>query len=226
MIPILIVENDLFLAQALANALPKQRFAVTCVATLYDAKRYIKKKEFDVVVVDRILNDGDGLNLLHTITFHRPTTKVIILTTRGLQEEKVAGLTQGVDDYLSKPLSLVEFRLRIEKWTTLNKTQPVDYRQVQDVKLFPHSGELIVGEKTRTIRRKEMQILDCLFRHKNRTVSREMLIDFVWQGEQDIPTYTTIDVYLRRIRLLLGDRGSLIKTVRGYGYMAEEAAGS
>jgi len=90
------------------------------------------------------------------------------------------------------------------------------------IAITPETGELSINGKIVLIRKKEAQLLTCLIRHKNQVISRNKIIDIVWSGNYELPTQSTLDVYIRRIRVKLGKYKSYIKTVRGFGYMAIE----
>ena len=134
--------------------------------------------------------------------------------------DKVKTLQQGADDYLAKPFSSQELLIRIQRLLEKEKVLPQDYYSVGEVKLYPETGQLLLRDKKITLRKRESQVLACLLKKPKQVVTRAMLIDQIWRGQDDIPCYSTLDVYVRRIRMVLGQKFNVIKTVRGFGYMA------
>lgn len=220
---ILIVENDKSLQKMIAEYFRAKNYHCETSETVEDACDKLEAKDYDLIILDRILDDGDGIEVVEYINDFNYKTRVIILSEKSKVDEKIAGLENGADDYLAKPFSISELYLRVKNLLDKQKVKQTKSITIGNVKIFPKSGEVIINEKRLTMRKKEMQILACLFKHKNQVVSRKMIIDDVWSGGADIPTHTTLDVYIRRIRIFLQSEKRLIKTIRGFGYMASLA---
>lgn len=215
---ILLVENDLSLATALKQLLVNAEYAVKTASSLEQAYELLNKTGFELVIIDRLLDDGDGIELagfLQEVSFG---TKVLFLTQKNEVAERLEGLEQGADDYLGKPFETREFLLRVKLLLKRQKLKDQDYLQAGEVWLQPSSGRLRLADQERTIRKREAEILACLLRLQGTVVSKAALIEYVWQSQEDIPTYTTLEVYIRRLRVLLGKHHELIKTIRGFGY--------
>lgn len=218
---VLIVEDDLDLVTIIKNTLSSQ-YQVFCSHTIEEAIALINQNHFDLVLTDRILPDGDALEVisyLHEVSFQ---TKVIALSKLFDSREKVKGLESGADDYLAKPFSLSELKLKIEKSRYYEKKKEASCFNLTNLTFYPESGEVRLDSETVKLRKKESQILACLFRYKNRVVSREVLVDEVWSLEDIVPTQTTLDVYIRRLRILLKEFGTQIVTKRGFGYQLND----
>ncbi len=219
---ILIVENDKKLAKTLTFHLQsKQFFCVTC-DTVKAAITELENFSYDLVLLDRILNDGDGIEVAQFLSEFSYQTKILVLSELSQTNERIAGLEKGADEYLPKPFSLTELTLKINKLLNTQKIKTREELALGKLLVHPESGELIINGKTHQIRKKEIQLLTCLIRHKNQVVSRDRIIDIVWSGNYDVPTQSTLDVYVRRLRITLGKYKDYIKTVRGFGYMALE----
>jgi DNA-binding response OmpR family regulator len=219
---ILIAENDNALSSLLKNHLESKNyrcFTVARVDLLFDD---LEQNQYDLVILDRMLDDGDSIDALEYLADEAFQTKVLILSQKSATEERIKGLEKGADDYLSKPFSLPELTLKTKKLLSTQKILEKDMLQLGKVVIYPDSGELIIDGVQKTMRKKEMKILACLLRYKNQVVSRDKIIDLVWSGSYNIPTHSTLDVYIRRIRITLGKYKKIIKTVRGFGYMAQE----
>ncbi len=219
---ILIVENDKTLAKTLSQHLQdKQFFCHTC-DSVKSAIQELEQFSYDLILLDRILSDGDGIEVAQFLSDFSFQTKVLVISELSQVKERVKGLENGADDYISKPFSLTELTLKINKLLNTQKIKVREELGLGKLVILPESGELVINGKTQHIRKKEIQLLACLIRHKNQVVSREKIIDIVWSGSYELPTQSTLDVYIRRLRITLGKYRNYIKTVRGFGYMALE----
>lgn len=216
---ILLVEDDTEFARSLVDTLRRKGLEVTRAATYYAGERLLSTRDYKLVIIDRILSDGDGLHLAELIHTTHYQTKVLMITTKSMVADRIEGLKAGADDYLGKPFSQQELLLKIDKLLAKEKMLTHQSITIGMITLFPQSGKLFVDGKQRVLRRREADMLACLMRYKNRVVTRQMLLDIVWSGEVDIPTYGTIDVYVRRLRMILGKKRKIIKTIRGFGYL-------
>ena len=219
---ILLLENDQTLAQLIVKHLQAKNYFVQHVARISSAIKELENFSYDLVILDRVVDDGDGIEVAEFITDFSYQTKVIILSELNKTHERVAGLEKGADDYLCKPFSLTELSIKIQKLLQTQKIKSAEELTLANLKILAESGEVIMGTTPYQRRKKEIQLLSCLVRHKNQVVSREKIIDIVWSGSYEVPTQSTLDVYVRRLRVKLGKYKDLIKTVRGFGYMALE----
>lgn len=219
---ILIVENDTTLAETVATHLKNKNYFCTLVTTVSDAISELENFSYDLILLDRILSDGDGIEVAEFVSDFSFQTKILMLSELGQVIERIKGLENGADDYLPKPFSLTELTLKVEKLLLSHKLKPQELLQLGKISVSPESGEVTIHGTKKILRKKEVQLLTCLIRHKNQVVSRKKIIDTVWSGGYDLPTESTLDVYIRRIRVQLGKYKSQIKTVRGFGYMALE----
>lgn len=223
MAEVLVVENDHQLASLLQHALTAERHRVLTVSRLAEAYAVLSHRQFDLALVDLVLDDGNGLELVEYLHLQFFPTRTMIISQLGAVAEKITGFKQGADDYLVKPFALEECHCRVQRLLASKKMPHLDKMEAAQLTLYPETGEIILCDGSSHLRRRETQILACLLQHKNQVVTREMLIDQIWTGESEIPTYSTIDVYLRRLRMALGRQGEMIKTVRGFGYLLKDA---
>jgi DNA-binding response OmpR family regulator len=156
--------------------------------------------------------------LLNYLDLTKSDIPVLILSNKVLTQDKIICLRSGADDYLTKPFSIEELELRVHN--LLRKTKHLQRTDlvVGDVQITTKTGQVTYGDRQILLRRRECQILSFLAKHKNQVMSREQIINHIWCADE-IPTYKTVDVYIRRIRTLLGTREKVISTVRGYGYI-------
>lgn len=219
---ILIVENDLSLAKTLVEHLSAKKHLCTTVATTAKAFEEIEQYTFDLVIVDRVLDDGDGIEVVDFLHLVQPNVKVLILSSKGAVADRVKGLESGADDYLPKPFSLVELTIKVEKMLNIEKMAQPEELRMGALSIKPQSGEVLLNTVKKVMRKKECAILTYLVRHKNQVLSRERIIETVWGYSENAPTSATLDVYIRRIRMFLGEHKDFIQTVRGFGYVAQE----
>lgn len=217
---ILLVENNKTLSEMIVLYLKNKNYEPSVCRSVESACLLLEEKDFDLIILDRVLDDGDGTEVLEFIHDFNFNTRVIILSQKYKAEDKINGFEKGADDYLAKPFSMSELLLRVKSLLSKQKVKISNSLSAGSITIFPKTGEIIINKVTSTMRKKEIQILACLFKHKNHVVSRNMIINEVWTGGMEIPTHTTLDVYIRRIRIFLGTQKDLIKTVRGFGYMA------
>lgn len=220
---ILIVENDRPLAQTIKAHLQSRNYQCTVTSNLDDSYTELEQFKYDLVILDRVLDDGDGIELLPFLTDCAFQTKSIVLSQKSQVLERIRGLEQGADDYVPKPFSLTELTLKVEKLLHTQKLTQTPSITAGGLTIFPESGQIVMPNASKILRKKEMQILACLLQQKDQVVSRDKIIDTVWSFGSQIPTQTTLDVYIRRIRIQLGDMGKRIKTVRGFGYLFDSA---
>jgi DNA-binding response OmpR family regulator len=159
--------------------------------------------------------------LIEYMASSRSSIPLLVLSQRSTISDRILGLEKGADDYLAKPFSASELLLRMKK--LLSKTKQLDSyaMRVGEVTLYPQRGTVEVRERKVHLRKKEFLIFAFLVRHKNTVMNRETIIQHVW-GDRKTPSDTTVDVYIRRIRLLLGKNEKVIRTVRGYGYIVKD----
>jgi DNA-binding response OmpR family regulator len=181
----------------------------------------IHSADYDLVVLDLMLPDMDGLEVLERIRSRRVGPPVLILSARGGLDDRVKGLEQGADDYLTKPFAFVELLARVR--ALLRRGQPAPERlQVGDLVLDCIRRKVSRGAETIELAPKEFGILEYMMRNRGRPLSRTMIVEHVWDMDYDGLT-NIVDVYIRHLRSKIDDRFAqkLIQTVRGIGYMIE-----
>lgn len=214
---ILVVEDDDRVARGLLTALRHAGYEVHRVATAADA---LKAAPADVVLLDLGLPDGDGLDVLRELR-HRPGTAVITVTARGEERERVLGLRAGADDYVVKPFGTSELLARIEavlRRTRSHRAEPDAEQPVQvgGLVLYAATRSVTVDGQPLSLTRKEFDLLALLVTRAGEVVSRDVIVDQVWQAHWEAPT-RTLDTHMAALRSKLGGHVR-IETVRGVGY--------
>jgi two-component system copper resistance phosphate regulon response regulator CusR len=218
---ILVVEDEKRIADFLCRGLQGAGYAVDAAPNGAAALDHIHSADYDLVILDLMLPDMDGLNVLERIRGHKLGPPVLILSARGTLEDRVKGLEQGADDYLIKPFAFVELLARVR--ALLRRGQPAPERlQVADLTLDCVRRKVTRGPETIDLAPKEFGILEYMMRNPGRPLSRTMIVEHVWDMDYDGLT-NIVDVYIRHLRSKIDDRfpQKLIQTVRGIGYMIE-----
>jgi two-component system OmpR family response regulator len=221
---LLIVEDDKEAAGYLKRALSEAGHAVDYAAAGRDGLMLAAGEAYDVIILDRMLPEIDGLAILRTIRASGVKTPVLLLTALGGIDDRVEGLEAGGDDYLVKPFAFAELLARVNALARRPPTQEMRTELVvADLKL-----DLLKRAVTRAGRRielqpREFQLLEYLLRHAGRVVTRTMLLESVWDFHFD-PKTNIVETHMSRLRGKV-DRGhshELIHTVRGAGYVLRE----
>jgi two-component system, OmpR family, phosphate regulon response regulator PhoB len=215
---ILIVEDDQGIQDMLEYALKSEGYKLYQAYTVKQAWELIETKSPDIVLLDWMLPDNSGIDLLHRIRKYHSSLPVIMVTARGEEEDRVLGLDVGADDYITKPFAVRELKSRIQ--AVLRRTMPDEQPiQIAGIFLDPVSQRVRVGEDALDLPPTEFRLLHYFMRHPDRVFSRTQLLDQVW-GAQVYVEERTVDVHIRRLRKNLGmhQLEGLVQTVHGRGY--------
>lgn len=219
---ILVVEDERRIADFLARGLQGAGYAVDVAPDGSTAIGFVHATDYDLVILDLMLPDMDGLKVLERVRNKKAGPPVLILSARGGVDDRVKGLEQGADDYLTKPFAFVELLARVR--ALLRRGQPAAERlQVADLQVDCTRRKVTRNNETIDLAPKEFGILEYMMRNKGRPLSRTMIVEHVWDMDYDGLT-NIVDVYIRHLRSKIDDRypQKLIQTVRGIGYMIEE----
>jgi two-component system copper resistance phosphate regulon response regulator CusR len=199
--------------------LEESGYTVDAAPTGQDGLDMMTSASYELVILDLMLPDLDGLVVLEKIRLRKPSQPVLILSARGNLEDRVKGLDLGADDYLVKPFAFVELLARVRALLRRGQSLP-ERLQVEDLVLDCLRRKVNRAGVNIELAPKEFSILEYLLRNKGRALSRTMIVEHVW--EMDYTGLTNIvDVYIRHLRGKVDDDWpqKLIKTVRGIGYM-------
>ena len=223
-ISILVVEDEPAIAELVAFSVKSAGWTPVTVYSGTEAWTALQRFRPDVVLLDWMLPDLSGMQLLNRIREHREmkTLPVIMLTAKTLEEDKVAGLDQGADDYITKPFSPKELVARVN--ALLRRKAPERAKSLLRagaVTLDPESCQVKIGDGEIEMGHSEFRLLKFLIANPDRVFSRGQLLDKVWSDQLDIEE-RTVDVHILRLRKALKGQENLIRTVRGMGYMLSE----
>lgn len=221
---ILILEDDLVLAQTIAQLLDNCGLKTKICRRIASAYEYLKSHQPDIAIIDRVLPDGDGLEIAEYLKETSFKTKVLILSQKAGTISRVEGLSKGADDYLAKPFSSQELKLRIESLDNKTKHHQRQSLVVNSIKIYPNESLIEIDQQPKRLRKKEIQVLQCLITHKDQVVTRGQLESWLWGCKEDVPTRTALDVYIKRVRHHLGKHQEQLTTIRGFGYQFKTKA--
>ncbi len=151
------------------------------------------------------------------------STRTLIIADSLEATQVIELLSAGADTFVLSTVTSHEITIVIKRLLYMSKLPLYRKYSVQDLTFSPDTGQLTVANTKKQLRKKESQLLHCLFQHKNQLVKRETLVSFAWQESEEHPTRTTLDVYIRKIRMRLGKHSECIRTIRGFGYMLKES---
>ena len=218
---ILIIEDDLALAEGLTRALSTDQVQAQSCATVREAEKLFSGQSFDLVILDINLPDGNGFDFLKIIkkNYERP---VVMLTANDLESDIVAGLEQGADDYITKPFSLAILRARVGAQLRKRKTADIhEPIRIGDYLFDFYRMEFISAGKSVSLSRTEQKLLRMLVENAGLTMSRDRLMEAVWTNDSEFVDENALSVAVKRLRDKL-NAGEQIKTVYGIGYVWEK----
>lgn len=220
---ILIVEDDKKVAGFLRRGLKEEQYAVDVCYDGEEALFQSQVNQYDLIILDVMLPKKNGFAVCKQIREEGNLTPILMLTARDQLEDKVKGLQEGADDYLTKPFAFEELLARIK--ALLRRTQ--DYKtktlNVGDLELDPVSRKVTRQGKPVSLTGKEYALLEYLMRNKGRTITQSMIIDHVWDMNFD-GLSNVVNVYINHLREKI-DKGfpkKYIHTIRGVGYQIDE----
>jgi len=210
---ILLIEDNISILESLEYSLTKNGLKVEKSTTIKEAKEKINTKEIDLIILDVTLPDGSGFDLYKNII--KPLSiDTIFLTAIDDEEKIVDSLNLGAEDYITKPFSMSILLARINK--ILMRKEKNNIIEIKNIKFDIDKMEVYKNTKKIDLTSLELKILHLLFINANRVVTRELILDNIWDWTgNDVDTHT-ITVYLKRIREKL--ECDIIKTVKGIGY--------
>ena len=221
---ILVIEDDTEVLAFIVKGLSEQGHTVDKAADGKSGLLLATAEDYDVMVIDRMLPEIDGLTIIRSVRGAGSQTPMLILSALGEVDSRVEGLRAGADDYLTKPFAFSELLARIEalsrRAATVADTETV--LQVADLELNLLARTANRAGQSIELQPREFRLLEYLMRHKGQVVTRTMLLEKVWDYTFD-PQTNVIDVHVSRLRSKI-DKGfdaPLIQTVRGAGYMID-----
>jgi len=222
---ILVVEDEAKVAQALQEGLAGEHYDVVVAKTGEDGFFRANAEIFDLVVLDLMLPERDGIEVLTTLRKRGIQTPVLILTAKDAVEDRVLGLDSGADDYLVKPFAFPELLARIRALLRRGRADQVLRLKIENLEMDLVTRKVTRGNQPLDLTAREFELLEYLLRHQNQLVSREILTREVWkESARATPLDNVIDVHIARLRKKVDQNFAtkLIHTVRGVGFILRE----
>ncbi len=222
---ILVVEDEAKMAKALRKGLESDHHSVSIAQTGEDGFFLASTETYDLVILDLMLPNRDGTEVLAALRNKGLTVPVLILTSRDAIEDRVRGLDSGADDYLTKPFAFPELLARVRALQRRGKAESSDKLRLADLEMDVAAHLASRDGRELTLTAREFALLEYLLRQQGRVVSREMLARDVWkETERYTPLDNVIDVHIAHLRRKLDEpfRKKLLQTVRGVGFVLRE----
>lgn len=220
---ILLVEDNARISEFLVKGLEESGFFITLAENGTDARRLITQKEWNIILLDIMLPDIDGIELLQYTRYKKINTPILVISALGEPDDKVKALDYGADDYLAKPFHFKELVARINALTrraNLVYDKTGDILKCDDLVIYFNQHRVERSGKEINLTLQEFKLLKLLMENKNRVLPRTQILDTVWGINYDSNT-NVVDVYISYLRNKIdaGAAHKLITTVKGIGYM-------
>lgn len=220
---ILLVEDGISLSNALKKILEQNGFSVDAVYDGLSAVDYAENNSYDLIILDIMLPQMDGFEVIRTLRNDRIDTPVLMLTAKSTMSDKVSGLNYGADDYMTKPFNVEELLARVGALTRRKGSVIVNTLTYKDISLNVNSATLTCKNESVQLSRKEFEVLKVFLYNPTMTVTNDMLISKVW-GMDSEATYNNVEVYISFLRKKLKYLNSdvSIKKIHKLGYRLED----
>ena len=228
MCKILLLEDDVSLIDGLVYSLERNGFSLDVARTVKDAENYLSKHEYDLLLLDVTLPDGTGFEVCEQVRKMGSDVPIIFLTASDEEINVIRGLDSGGDDYITKPFKLGELCSRIKallRRAGMKTKKDTSVLHAGDITIDLLSSRVLFKNKTLDLTAAEYRLLCLLIRNVNMVVTRNMILDEIWDGSGNFVDDNTLSVYIRRLREKVEKDPSHpehLMTVRGFGYRWNE----
>ena len=224
---ILLVEDNDTIVMGLKYLLEKENFEVKAVKNLEETYKIAEKEKFNLYLLDINLPDGDGFSICSKLK-EKEDVPIIFLTARDDEKDIVKGLDMGADDYITKPFRNRELISRINnvlrRYGKNDNNSKDNIIKINEIEINTDSAKVMKNGEEIVFTSLEYKILVMLFSNPNVLITRQQILDKIWDIAGNFVNDNTLTVYIKRIREKLDDKdGKIIKTVRGLGYIIEES---
>jgi len=214
---ILIIEDEKLIADSLKKGLEQHKFSVDTAYNGKDGYLLAQQFEYDVIILDLMLPDIQGEEICQKLRKDKINTYILMLTAKKQIDDIVSGLNYGADDYLTKPFEFSELLARIRALIRRTSENKENILYTSDIKLYLDKEKVIIGSREIKLTKKEFMVLEYFLRNKGQVLSRNQILEHVWDRNVDIFT-NVIDTHIKNLRRKLGKRNSIIEAIYGSGY--------
>lgn len=218
---ILIVEDEPALNKSMVDYLTSQQYLCESVNNYYDALEKAELYQYDCIVLDIMLPDGNGLKILSALKGANKTDGVIIISAKNELDDKIKGLSEGADDYLTKPFHLSELSVRIAAIIRRKSLQGNNILVFEEIIIDTQAKTVAVNKSNMVLTRKEYDLLVYFVINKNRVLSKNTIAEHLWGDDMDIAdNYDFIYAHIKNLRKKLLNAGApdYLQSVYGMGY--------
>jgi DNA-binding response OmpR family regulator len=222
---ILLVEDNAELADNVVRYLAQEGIRCETANNLYIAEDKLLSYSYDCVLLDLMLPDGDGLNLLKIIKSRSNVPNVLIISAKGSLDDKISGLDQGADDYLPKPFHLSELLARLKAIYRRSKLDGSDEMLIDEIAIHYNTSQAFVKGKLLDLTKKEYDLLIFFITNKNRVLGKQAIAQHLWGDYTDeLANFDFVYQHMKNLRKKIFEAGGkdYLKTVYGIGYKFEE----
>jgi DNA-binding response OmpR family regulator len=218
---ILIIEDEKFLSESISDFLEKEGFVCEAALTYDTAQEKINLYNYDCLIVDISLPDGNGLNIIKQLKNIGNQTGIIIISARSALDDKINGLETGADDYLTKPFHLSELNARIKSIIRRKSFEGKKEICLNEIRIIPESTDVFVNNEQIILTRKEYELLLFLIANKNRILTKESIAEHLWGDEMDMSdSFDFVYTHIKNLRkkILEKTTNDYIRNIYGMGY--------
>ncbi len=221
---ILVVEDDRKVSGFLKRGLQEEHYAVDLCPDGDEATYMAQLNPYDVIILDVMLPGRDGFSVCRELRENGVLTPILMLTAKDAVEDRVAGLSEGADDYLTKPFSFEELLARIRALLRRSQDYKTPMLRVADLELDPVRRHVSRDGRKIILTGREYALLECLMRNRGRILTPSMILEHVWDMNYDGGS-NIVNVYISHLRNKVDKDHSvkLIRTIRGHGYTIDES---
>ena len=219
---LLVIEDERKIARVITESLKREKYAVDAAYDGEEGFNLADSQPYDLLIVDRMLPGLEGAEIVKKLRENGKNMPILFLTALSTTEDKTLGLDVGADDYLTKPFAIDELLARVRALLRRPPIQQPDILKIDDLKIDKQQQTVTRAGKNIDLTNKEYALLEYLVQHPNQILSKETLIDHVWDFDADILP-NNVEAYIKNLRQKIDKpfKKQLIKTVRGFGYRIE-----
>ena len=219
---LLVIEDERKIARVITESLTREKYAVDAAYDGEEGFNLADSQPYDLLIVDRMLPGLEGTEIVKKLRENGKNMPILLLTALSTTEDKTLGLDVGADDYLTKPFAIDELLARVRALLRRPPIQQPDILKIDDLEIDKQQQTVTRAGKNIDLTNKEYALLEYLMQHPNHILSKETLIDHVWDFDADILP-NNVEAYIKNLRQKIDKpfKKQLIKTVRGFGYRIE-----